>query len=171
MNSPRKVFSLNCQRCWHWPTVLFAQCSPSTIICQCTAPRTFHKSSRRRPMVSNRTGSALLLCTTRVPVVLQHRCVKYLIGSYKWHEFQFRFKPVTQSSATFYNNNNNNNIIIIQHLYSTLKSCKGYGGADFLCWELHLCCHFHLTIHSFVSLLLLYIVSAAKLTSSAGGTS
>ena len=31
------------------------------------------------------------------------------------------------------NNNNNNNIIIIiiiiQHLYSALKSCKGYGGA------------------------------------------
>ena len=23
----------------------------------------------------------------------------------------------------------NNNIIIIQHLYSALKSCKGYGGA------------------------------------------
>jgi len=25
--------------------------------------------------------------------------------------------------------NNNNIIIIIQHLYSALKSCKGYGGA------------------------------------------
>ena len=27
-------------------------------------------------------------------------------------------------------NNNNNNILIIQHLYSALKSCKGYGGAE-----------------------------------------